>query len=134
MRSDFRFAKKKSAAAARPISVGQFEIGTGETAAPTEVTSWNEDDKPLAWPPPDTATLFVTDASPLLFTVVFRVITADPEAAMAVVEVQVTTCPAGLQVQPEPDALTYVRFASKVSVTVTVPVVAAFPELATTIE
>lgn len=98
---------KKSAAAARPISVGQFEIGTLVTGAPTEVMSWNEEDKPLACPPPDTATMFVTDTSPLLFTVALRVITgAAAAAATAVVELHVTTWPAGLQVQPEPDALT----------------------------
>jgi len=102
---------------------------------PTEVTSWKEEDNPLAWPPPDTATLFVTDVSPLLFTVALILIAAaDAEAPIAVVEVQVTTWPAGLQFQPEPDALTYVKFASSVSVTVIVPVEAAFPELVTVME
>jgi len=81
----------------------------------------------------DTVTLFVSGvsvkASCATLTVIVKLL--DPEAAMAVVLVQVTVWPTALQVQPVPAELANVRPAGRVSTTVVVPVVAAVPPLFT---
>ena len=84
----------------------------------------------LVSPPPATITVFVTDAG--AFTATFALIVmggAEAPAAMAAVVVQVTDCPAALQLQFVPVALTNIRFGSSVSVTLIKPELAPFPTL-----
>jgi len=84
----------------------------------------------LVPPPPATTTLFVTDVGAFAPTFTFIVMgEAEAPAAMTTLVVHVTTCPAALQLQLEPVALTNVRLGSSVSVTVTVPELGAFPML-----
>ena len=87
----------------------------------------------LVPPPPATVTLFVTDVCAFAATFTESVIGgAGAPAAMASLVVHVTTCPAALQLQSVPVALTYFRFGSSVSVTVIVPELGAIPPLLTT--
>jgi hypothetical protein len=84
-------------------------------------------------PPPLAVTELVTDpGAPPAFTV--RVIGVPAAAAaIAVVLVQVTVCPAELHVQPVPLAALNVRPVGSVSITETVPVVGDVPVLLTMI-
>jgi hypothetical protein len=84
-------------------------------------------------PPPLAVTELVTDpGAPPAFTV--RVIGVPAAAAaIAVVLVQVTVCPAELHVQPVPLAALNVRPVGSVSITETVPVVGDVPVLLTVI-
>jgi hypothetical protein len=88
----------------------------------------------LAEPPPLTVTLFVTvtgaDADTFTASVMGG---AEPGAEITALVVQVTTCAASLQLQPEPVALTNVRLGSSVSVTVITPELEAVPPLLTRI-
>jgi hypothetical protein len=87
----------------------------------------------FAAPPPDAFAVFVTLAGALAATCTVSVI-ALPEAAaaIAVALVHVTTPPAALHVHPVPLAALKVKPVGSVSVTVSVPDVARFPELLTT--
>jgi hypothetical protein len=91
--------------------------------------------------PPETATLFVTDDAALLATLTVKVKTLVPLIAMAVVLVQVITCPTALQVQFAPFVPPGVMLPAvtlnpvgRVSVTVTVPEVATVPGLLETVK
>ncbi len=85
-------------------------------------------------PPPLAVAELVTVAGAFAATFTVRVI-GEPAApaAMSVVLVQVTVCPAALHVQPAPVAALNVKPVGRVSVTVTVPEVATFPALVTAI-
>jgi hypothetical protein len=81
-----------------------------------------------------TDTLLVSGELVLLATPTFSVTIELPfVAAMAFVVVHVTVCPFAMQLQPVPVKLPYVSPAGRVSVTVTVPLVAADPEFDTVI-
>jgi hypothetical protein len=88
----------------------------------------------LGSPPPLAVAEFVTEAGAFAATLTVSVMGLPAAStAMTVVLVQVTVCPASLQVQPVPPAALNVRPAGSVSVTVMVPAVATFPELLTAI-
>jgi hypothetical protein len=89
----------------------------------------------FAAPPPLAVAEFVTVAGAFVATLAVSVIgfPAAP-AAMTVALVQVTVCPAALQVHPVPLAALNVRPVGSVSVTVIVPEVATLPVLLTAIE
>jgi hypothetical protein len=85
--------------------------------------------------PPLAVAEFVTEAGALAATFTISAIGFPvAPAAIAVALVHVTVCPAALHVQPVPVAALNVKPAGNVSVTVTVPDVATFPELLTEIE
>jgi hypothetical protein len=89
----------------------------------------------FAAPPPLAVAEFVTEAGALPATLtVSEIEEPPPAAAMTVVLVQVTVCPASLHVQAVPLAVLNVRPVGSVSVTVMVPAVATFPLLLTAIE
>ena len=84
----------------------------------------------LVSPPPTTLAVFAL--APVVVGLTVRVIVAVPLLTMAVLLVQLTTCPAAEQVKPPPLPLTKLKPAGSVSATVTVPLVAAVPVLVTT--
>jgi hypothetical protein len=97
-------------------------------------TSWKELLAVFASPPPETVTVFVTVVSPFAaIPTVSAMVGAAAPAAIGLAEVQVTVWPVAVQPQLVPAALTKVRFASSVSLTVTVPELDAFPALFTVI-